>query len=79
MYIQYIYICVCVCVRERVRESDISQVFHSLISVWPIECTGEYSATARRAAVTRVRSGAFLNCKFQIGQFFHTLAPRIDS
>jgi hypothetical protein len=83
-----IYMCVCVCERER----DNSQVFHSLISVWPhsfhknspgntgpllgapdptpSECTGEYSSTARRAAVTCVRGGANLNRTFQIWTIF---------
>jgi hypothetical protein len=53
-------VCVCVCLCAR----DIYQVFHTLISVWPTYsgCTGDYSATARRAAVTRVRGGANLNC-----------------
>jgi hypothetical protein len=35
-----------------------------------LECIGEYSATARPAAVTRVRGGANLNCTFQIWAIF---------
>jgi hypothetical protein len=51
---------------------DISQAFHSLISAWPMhsECTEEYSATNRRAAVKRVHGGANLNCTFQIWAIF---------
>jgi hypothetical protein len=65
--IQYIHM------RARVCVSDISQVFHRLISVWPThsDCTGEYSATATRAAVTRVHGGANLNWgNFNLGNFF---------
>jgi hypothetical protein len=57
--------CACVC--------DISQSFTAVSAPGPrtpFGCAGEYSATARRAAVTRVRGGANLNCKFEIQIIF---------
>jgi hypothetical protein len=36
----------------------------------PLEFTGEYSATARRAAVTHTRGGANLNCTSEILEIF---------
>jgi hypothetical protein len=66
---------VCVCVRARsrvcvcVRETELpstSQPKQRLAPLIPLEFTGEYSATARRTAVTRVRGGVNLNCTSQL-------------
>jgi hypothetical protein len=42
------------------------QPYQRLVPLISLEFTGEYSATARRAAVTRVRGGANLNCASQL-------------
>jgi hypothetical protein len=60
----------CVCVRVR---ATFLKPFTALSATGlrtPFECTGEYNATARRAAVTRVRGGANLKCTFQIWAIF---------
>jgi hypothetical protein len=44
--------------------------YQRLAPLIPLEFTGEYSATARRAAVTRVRGGANLNCTSQLRAIF---------
>jgi hypothetical protein len=70
----YINVCVCVCVRERecVRFffPSLSQPYQRLVPLIPSEFTEEYSATARRAAVTRVHGGENLNCTSQIRAIF---------
>jgi hypothetical protein len=45
----------------------------------PLECTGEYSATTRRAAVMRMRCGSNLNCSIQLWAVFSHLTPCISS
>jgi hypothetical protein len=60
-----------VCVRERERQfRSLSQPYQRLAPLIPLECTGECSATARRAAVTCVRDGANLNCTSQLRTIF---------
>jgi hypothetical protein len=65
-------ICVCVCVCLCARETFLKSF--TVLSVsgprTPFECTGEYSATAWRAVVKRVRGGANLNCTFQLRAIF---------
>jgi hypothetical protein len=73
----YIYIYMCVCVRVCVcvyvcerQFPSLSQPCQCLAKLIQFECTREYSATARRAAVTRVRGGANLNCTSQLRAIF---------
>jgi hypothetical protein len=70
-----VFIHVCVCARATFLKSFAALSASGLRT--PLEWTGEYSATARRAAVKHVRGGANLNFTFQL--IFHTLAPRIGS
>jgi hypothetical protein len=63
-----VYVCVCVCVWVTFLKSFTALSASGLRT--SLECTGEYSATAMRAAVTRVRRGRNLNCTFQILAIF---------
>jgi hypothetical protein len=65
----YTYVCVCVCVYVR-QFPSLSQPYQRLSPLTPLECTGENSSTARRAAITRVRGGANLNCTVQLRAIF---------
>jgi hypothetical protein len=65
-------VCVCVCVRERERET-IPKSFTASSAPGPthsVRIHREYSTTARRAAVTRVRGGANLSCTSQLRAVF---------
>jgi hypothetical protein len=66
----YIYVCVCVCVCVRATFIKSFTALSASGPRTPFECTGEYSVTARRAAVTRMRGGANLNCTFKIWSIF---------
>jgi hypothetical protein len=64
-------VCMCVCVCEWVRQfPSLSQPYQRLAPPIPLEFTGEYTATARSAAVTRVRGGANLKCTSQLREIF---------
>jgi hypothetical protein len=67
-YIYKYILCVCAGTRATFMKS-----FVALSAPGPctaFECTGENIATARRAAVTRVRCGTNLNCIFKVGAVF---------
>jgi hypothetical protein len=82
IYILYMYICVCVracvCVRDR-QFPNLSQPYRRLVPLVPLEFTGQYSATTRRAAVTRVRGGANMNCMCQLRAIFFAPLYRVSA